>query len=193
MVVKIKILLAVCLILGSLNLPIMADDQIKNEQAATQPAMGPTPEMRQFAFLLGTWDVAQSWKMDPAKEEWTDSKAVSTFVNLYDGCGIHQSYEGEVMNMPFKGTGLSAFNRETGKWQSVWLDNMGAAIGYYEGYYKDGKMVVQGEDTYGGQKYITRITTLNYTAQRFEWTLEMSMDGGKTFITTGKAVYTKPK
>ncbi len=53
------------------------------------------------------------------------------------------------------------------------------------------KTVLTGEDIYKERKYISRISTYNETSISFDWKMEHSMDGGKTFMTSGMAHYTR--
>ncbi len=164
----------------------------KSEMTAEgMPPMGPPEEMQQIAHLAGTWDVTQDWKMDPSDQEWQTSEGVAKYEMILGGAAMRHTFDSEMMGMPFEGLGLLAFNRETEKWQQTWTDNMGAHISYYEGHYKDGKMVFTHEAVWQGQKYQDRITIHNIKDNSFDWTYELSMDGGKTWHTTGKAQYTK--
>ena len=93
--------------------------------------------------------------------------------------------------MPFTGLTVECFDRETGKWQSVWTDNISARITLYEGVEEAGGLVMVGEEMWQGQKSIGRITTYNLTENSFDWMMESSFDGGKSFIVTATAKYTK--
>jgi hypothetical protein len=165
----------------------------KSEEMTSQemPPMGPPEEMKMMKDVVGVYDVEQQWRMDPASEEWETSNGVATYELILDGAAVRHTYESEMMGMPFHGLGLIAFNRETGKWQQAWVDNMGAQISYYEGNYKDGQMVTVGEEKWQGQTYLARITVYNMEPDGFDWKYEMSMDGGKEYFTSGKAHYTK--
>ena len=181
----------VCIIVAA---AIAGDSDNNTDQALSDfGPIGPPEEMQQIAHLAGEWDVTMSWKMDPTSEEWTTTKGKSHYMSVLDGCGMHYSYKETSSESTFEGSGLLAFNRETGKWQSMWMDNMSAAISLYEGDFKNGEMVVGGEDYWNGMKYISRLTTYNITDNRFDWKFEMSLDEGKTFATVGKMVYTRAK
>jgi len=173
---------------------IAGDSDNKQDRAMSNfGPTGPPDEMKQIANFAGTWDVVMSWKMDPASEEWNTSRATAIYMSVLDGCGIHYTYTEKNPESKFEGSCLLAFSRETGKWQSMWMDNMSAAMSLYEGDFKNGEMVVSDQDYWNGMKYISRMTIYNITNNRFEWKYEMSMDDGKTFATTGKAVYSRAK
>ncbi len=172
-----------------LAVAVMAADTTKTQQPQ-MPPMGPPPQMKDVMFLIGTWDVTTKFTMGDTTK-WEVSTGTCKWESVADGCALFNTMEGTMMNMPFKGIGTTSFNRETGKWQMTWLDNMSAFISLYTGDFKDGKLVTSGEDLYQGQKMITRVTMHDITPTKFEEMFEMSTDGGKTFTVNGKAVYTK--
>lgn len=192
---KVKTLFLLAMVICVLGAATIASDHgDKAEKSAEEYGpQGAPEELKQLSSLIGSWNVEQSFKMDPSSEKWDHSKGTAMFMDIYDGCALHYSYESIDAEENFKGTGMIAFNRETQKWQSIWFDNMAASIGLYEGDFTDGKLVVSGEDQWNGMKFISRITTFNITDDRFEWKYEMSTDGGQNFVTTGNAVYTRAK
>ena len=155
-------------------------------------AMGAPPEMKECRMLIGDWDVVQKWKMDPTSDEWMTEEGTSTFEYALDGATVIQHFESQMMGMPFAGLGMTSFNRETGMWQTSWVDNMGAQIMLMEGDMHDDKMVMDGTGLWNSQKYWARVSFYNMTDDRFEWSYEMSMDG-KNFVQTGHMVYSKKK
>jgi len=190
---KLRALFALSMIIVIIGAMAIAGDHDNQGHEMDMSQMGAPEEMKDVQFLIGTWDVEQEWKMDPAIDEWTKSTGKCVFMDVYDGCALHQTYESEMMGMPFKGSGMIAFNRQKSVWQSVWFDNMGASIGYYEGDFKDGKLSTIGDEMWDGQPYFARVTSYNLSDNKFDWMYEMSMDGGKNYFIAGKAVYTKVK
>lgn len=175
---------------------IMAAASFAQEEGAEDMMgpMGPPPEMKEIAFLVGTWDVAMEWRMTP-ESEWIPSPGKATYMYVLDGAAMHMNYSGEMgPDMPpFAGSMIQCYNREMKKWQSAWVDNMAAQISYYTGDMVGDTVTLSGEDIYGGQKMLSRVRTFNHTETSFDWTMENSMDGGKTFWLSGKAKYTKTK
>jgi hypothetical protein len=173
---------------------IMAAAALAADKPATSEAppmqMGAPAEMKQLAMLIGTWDVAAQVKPGP-NAEWVASKATCTFTSILDGAGMQEAYQGDFGGMPFNGTGIFCYNRETKKWQTSWIDNMSAMLSLYEGDYSNGKLVCSGEDKMNGMVMQSRISMSNITDKKFDWLLEESMDGGKTWMQFMKAVYTK--
>ncbi len=157
---------------------------------AEMPAMGPPAEMKQLEAMNGTYAVKFSYKMDPAQKEWIETDATAVFSMVVGGGAQQLDFKGSMMGMPFSGLGLTSYDRETQKWQTAWVDSMGARISVYTGDFKDGKMVVTGKDQTAGMTYHSRLTTHSITDTGFEWMYEMSMDG-TNFMETAKATYTK--
>jgi len=156
--------------------------------------MGPPPEMKEIAFLEGTWSVAMEWRMTP-EEEWVAAPGTATYMYVLDGAAMHMNYAGEMGPdlPPMTGTMIQCYDRETKMWQSVWVDNMGARISLYTGTKVGDTTSLTGEDMYQGETMLTRIRTFNHTETSFDWTMENSSDGGKTFWMSGRAKYTKSK
>jgi predicted nucleic acid-binding Zn ribbon protein len=87
-----------------------------------------------------------------------------------------------------------SYDRETGQWQTSWIDNMAARQVLYTGHMSGDSAVVTGQDMWEGiMVYEARITTVKLTDDKFEWYFDMSTDGGESWWTSGKAVYTRVK
>lgn len=171
---------------------VWAADPAQTEAPAGMPPMGAPAEMKQAANLVGEFTVAMKYNMGDTTQ-WMESSGTLSNVLILDGSAIEGVFNSTFMGMPMNGKGITCYHREKKKWQMTWVDNMGAALSFYEGDFKDGKLVVQGEDVMQGQTYLTRITYSNITPQKHDWLLEMSADGGKTFVPGLRAVYTRKK
>ena len=193
--------MTIALTLGALCLaavtPSYADHHDKGqaqdapaEGEAGMPPMGPPPEMAQLEAMNGEYAVEFFFKMTPMDEEWTETAATAVVSTVAGGGAQQLLFEGEMMGMPFSGIGLTSYDRETGKWQSTWVDSMGARISMYTGDFADGKMVVTGTDLGQGMTYHSRLTTYNITDEGWDWKYEMSMDG-ENYIEGAKATYTR--
>ena len=185
---KITILfLALALVAVGVYLPA------QNEQPAEEemPPMGPPPEMQEVNGLVGNWDVVMKSKWDPNDTAWTETKGVCEYKLIAGGAALMMDYKGEMMGMPFLGISVQCFDRETGKWQSIWTDNVGARISVYEGVKEGDKLVMIGEELWQGQKALGRLTTYNHTDDSFDWLMESSYDNGETFVVTATARYTR--
>ena len=182
---RVMMILLAVLVTG---LPVLA--QQKGDSAMPQmPSFGPPAEMQQVAKFVGTWKFQGEMRMDPTKE-WTKSEATCVFSYVAGGAALQMEYTGPMMGMEMKGLGLTGFDRETGKWQSIWTDNLAGRISYYEGDFKDGKLVVTGKDTMQGMTMYTRMTDYDITDKTIQWMMESSMDG-QTWAPVMRGTYTK--
>jgi len=179
---------ALCFGIGAVSLA--DDDKGQGQAEGGMPPMGPPPEMKQIESMNGEYKVKFSFKMNPASTEWTETEATAVLSTVAGGGAQQLKFEGNMMGMPFSGIGLTSYDRENKKWQTTWVDSMGARISMYTGTFKDGKMVVAGKDKGQGMTFDSRLTTYNITEKGFDWKYEMSTDG-TNFIEGAKATYTR--
>lgn len=190
-----KLTVAAAILISLLALSMQAAAQGTDSTKAQQgmPPMGPPEEMKQVAYLVGTWDFTMKFKMNPTDTSWTDSKGTAKYAYVYGGAAIMSTIEEQMMGMPFTGGTLMCYDRETKKWQTSWIDNMAARLTIYTGIHTATGSVFQGEDMMMGKSYLSRMTTSNHTPTSFDWKGEMSEDAGKTWMTWGTAKYAKRK
>ncbi len=184
-----KLCLRISFLICCLSIASLAIAQ--GEQSQGMPQMGQPPEMKTLAYLLGDWDVDMKMKMSDTSTTWTDFKGTAHCTSLLDGCTYQTDFETDMGGMKMKGMSLISYDREASRWQNVWIDNMTARITIYEGERKNDTLTVMGKELYMGKEYLTRILTFNETPSRYEWKIESSLDGGKTFIPMGFATYIK--
>lgn len=84
-----------------------------------------------LAKLAGKWTyVAKNRMMPEAPEQ--ESKGISENKLIIGGRFLQQTIKGEFeMNgqaMPFEGLGLMGFDKQSGQYQAVWMDNMSTAM-----------------------------------------------------------------
>lgn len=168
----------------------MAGDSIPADSLTLMPPSGIPDQMKQMAFLVGDWDCESKMNLGDSVH-WFESKGVAHNSWTAGGAAIQTVYESEIMGQPFVGLGLLCFNRQTAKWQQSWVDNSGAYLSVYDGTLTDGKLVIEGEDWENGRKLRSRETMFNMTPTRYDWTMEVSRDGGATFTVLLKATYAK--
>jgi hypothetical protein len=110
--------------------------------------MKPGAEHQQLAKMIGTWDVDAKLWMDP-KAPPTESKATAQFTSVYEGRYIKQDFQGDMMGMPYSGTGYEGFDRGLGVYTAVWMDSMSTGM-----FTQTGKASADGKTiTYGGEMY----------------------------------------
>jgi len=190
------VLTAAALCLGAVA-PSFADHHVKGDSQegqehgkAPMPPMGPPEEMKQLEAMNGEYTVKFFFKMNPMDEEWIETEATAVLSSVVGGGAQQMIFEGQMMGMPFSGLGLTSYDRETKKWQTTWVDSMGARISMYTGDVEEGRIVVTGKDMAQGGTFHSRLTTYNITDTGYDWKYEMSMDG-TNYMEGAKAVYTR--
>ena len=116
---------------------------------------------------------------------------VSATLSMVAGGAVQQMvYTGEMMAMTMHGLSLLCYDRATGKWQQIWVDNFAGNMTMYYGTYEDGKCVMQGTGLMEGQEVHTRVTTIHDSADSMTWQMENSTDG-KSWWVSMKGTYTR--
>ena len=190
-------LFALTAIFGALVLALSLAFAEQNEGEGVPEGMpegmpsGPPEEMKVVAELVGTWDAAVEMRMDPTAE-FMSVNGVSEYSLLCGGAVLQDKYTSEMDGKPFEGLGHTSYNPGTGEWMDTWVDNMGGHMSVYVGKeQKDGTVVQEGKDYMMGQEWLTRITRWPIKDGKFNWQLEHSTDGGKSWAVYMKMSYTK--
>jgi len=109
-------------------------DMSEEEAAAMErwmEAATPNEHHEWLEQLIGEWDVTTT--MYGMGEEPTKSRATASYSWLHEGRWVAQEFEGQMMGMPFSGTGILGYDNFKQKYVSIWLDDMSTAILLYEG------------------------------------------------------------
>lgn len=160
---------------------------------AEMPPMGKPAEMDDLAWLQGEWDVDMEFKMDPMSEEWTQGTASAVTKPVLNGCANRTDFTGEIMGMPFHGIDHTTWNREYERYESVWMDDMGAKMTVMHGQLVDDVMIMEGPDKMQGEEYLNRFTSEKKSNDEVYWVMAMSFDGGKTWNDHMRMTYTRKK
>lgn len=171
------------------GLPITARAQ---ETAAEMPPMGRPAQMDEIAFMIGEWTVAMEMRMGP-EAPFTSITGTATTSAVLDGCVQRMDFQADVMGMPMHGIDHTTYNRNTERFESIWVDNMGANFTSMHGGMKDGKFVLEGQNKMMGRDVYMRSTSEKRSDDEVYWTMDESYDGGKTWTTTMKMTYTRKK
>ncbi|HKI84145.1 MAG TPA: DUF1579 family protein [Candidatus Krumholzibacteria bacterium] len=186
----IRIFAVVTLTILSLSsVPVLAQDEAGQGE---MPPMGPPAQMKEIAFMQGEWTVDMQVKMDPSAD-WQSYKGEATVAPTLDGCMQRMDFASEFMGMPFKGIGLDTFNRETGQYESYWIDTMSAHMSMMAGDFEDGKLTMSGEDMQMGQHVLTKAWGEKKGEDEVYWEMSLSPDQGKTWMTNMKMTYHRKK
>jgi hypothetical protein len=164
----------------------------QDEAEEGMPPMGPPAQMKDIAFMQGKWTVDMQLKMDPS-QDWQSYTGQATVKPELDGCLQTMDFTSEMQGTPFKGRGFDTFNRETGQYESFWIDSMSAHMSKMAGNWEKGQLVMTGEDTMMGKPEMLRTISEKKSDDEVYFEMSVSMDEGKTWITNMKMTYHRVK
>lgn len=170
--------------------PALADHH-KGGDAPAMPPMGKPAEMSKLDFFHGEWNVTMEFKATPDAAEWTKAGGHAVVEPILDGVANRMTYTGEIMGMPFNGYDTTTYNREYQRYESVWLDSMGAKFSVFRGDFEDGKLVMKGTDKQMGVEYHAKMTTEVRSEDEIYWVMYMSTDEGATWEEGMRMTYTR--
>ncbi len=149
---------------------------LRAQTPAPQGPPVPGPEIHQFDFWVGDWEIGPS--------------AHSKIEKVSDGLAILESWTGGDGK---HGSSLNTYNLVSKKWQQFWVGT-GTPVLELSGGLVDGKMVMSGERlTRAGIKVIDRITWTPNADGTVHQLWEFSKDGGATWATIFQNTYTRKK
>jgi hypothetical protein len=146
---------------------------------AQAPAQKPcsAPEAAQFDFWVGEWEA--NWE-ENAAAKMPKGRGTNRITKAMDGCVIEEQFDGQEA-IGLRGMSVSVYVPQTKEWKQTWVDNSGGYLGFGGGF-KDGEMVLVREAVGPkGARFHQRMVWKNITADRFDWSWERSLDGGKTW------------
>lgn len=128
-------------------------------------------EARQFDFWIGEWE---TYTPDGSL---AGTNSISL---LQDSCLILESWRSH--GSEYTGTSYNFYNRRTGRWQQLWIDNQGGNL-QLEGNFNGTAMVLQSEELPNQDKklQIDRITWTPNDDGTVRQLWEVSTDKGKTW------------
>jgi hypothetical protein len=138
-------------------------------------------ERRQFDFWIGEWDLR--WEKD--------GRGTNIIRTTLDGCVITEEFDG-APSIPLRGSSVSTFSRQLGKWQQTWVDNQAGYLDFV-GEFKDGRMVLQRKAMLEGKEIVQRMVWYNITKDKLDWNWERSEDAGKSWKVLWKIAYIRKK
>jgi hypothetical protein len=138
-------------------------------------------ERRQFDFWIGEWDLR--WEKD--------GRGTNIIRTTLDGCVITEEFDG-TPSIPLRGSSVSTFSRQLGKWQQSWVDNQAGYLDFV-GEFKDGRMVLERKAMLEGKEIVQRMVWYNIAKEKLDWNWERSEDGGKTWKVLWKIHYSRKK
>ena len=147
----------------------------QTQTAAPQPCSD--IRQKQMDFWLGDWVL--TWPGNKAGEVAHGKNMVK---RIMDGCVVQENFSGEDSS-PLRGTSVSLFDLNSGKWKQTWVDNEGSYLDFVgEFNAKDGQMILARESAKpDGTKSMQRMVFKNISHDEFDWSWEASSDEGKTW------------
>lgn len=139
------------------------------------------PEHRQLDYWVGEWDV-----VDQATKKQAGSSSIE---KRLDGCMIFESWKG---SGGYTGHSFNLYNRETKKWQQVWVDSQGQRIDFTGELREDG-MYYEGPFRSQGKEVQSRMKFLKLPEGQVRQLWEQSADNGKTWKVLFDGLYVKKK
>jgi hypothetical protein len=113
---------------------------------AWMASMHPGPQHEMLAGLAGTWSAEVTMWMGPGAEPMKSGGTIEAAM-LFDGRVLRESHGGSMMDQPFEGLAFTGYDNNTGRYWSVWMDNMGTGVYPSEGSYDEasGKLTFEGD------------------------------------------------
>lgn len=154
-------------------------------QAIPEPAAdGISPacsadEFRQFDFWIGHWSVQGANSPVPNAENRITREA--------HGCFVREEYHN---GQGYTGSSTNWYDRSTGQWNQLWIDNSGLVLRLAGGLDAPGKMVLEGLRVTGdGTEVTDRITWTDQGDGTVRQYWQASTDGGATWQVAFDGVY----
>jgi hypothetical protein len=155
-------------------------------QAKSKAAPTPceAPQQKQFDFWVGEWNL--TW---PGEKPGEVGHGTNSIKRIMDGCIVQESFSGgDAMHL--RGTSVSVFDTNSGRWKQTWVDNEGGYLDFV-GDFKSGQMTLQRETIRDGAKILQRMVWKNISSNEMDWSWEASRDGGKTWQVNWPIHYTR--
>lgn len=152
--------------------PEMTPEQQAMMEAWTK-AMQPGEPHEKLAELAGEYEMTVKTWMDPNGEPEV-TKGTARYEMIMGGRYLQETVEGNMMDQPFHGMGLTGYDNVKKKYWGAWVDNMSTGLTVGEGDYNaDG--VLEMHSTYNdpltGDAKTVRTTTVHRDdgSMLFEW------------------------
>jgi hypothetical protein len=133
------------------------------------------PHQKELEFWVGEWDL--TWPGDTAGQV---AHGTNSIKRTMDGCVVQENFSGHNA-MHLRGMSVSTYDTRNHAWKQTWVDNEGGYLDFVGGF-KDGEMILARDLTRpDGSKAKQRMVFKNISQNEFDWSWELSTDGGKTW------------
>lgn len=138
--------------------------------ASIGAAQEPPKEMEHFKTDVGTWD-AEISTLNPADPNAKPEISKGSETNfLMGGMWLISHFKGEMMGMPFEGSGQFGFNPESKKYAGTWVDTMSPFAMTVEGTWDEKTQTMTqmgtGKDPAGNEQKLKLTTVYNKDGSR---------------------------
>jgi hypothetical protein len=160
---------AVVLLQTAAATALSAQDSTTAPAPVAQARNCEAPEHRQFDFWVGVWEVINQGK----------KAGVNRITKEEQGCLIREQWTG----LRSTGQSMNFYDRLTGQWHQVWIDNSGDVL-TFRGKYADRRLNYTGESRgEGGKRVIHELTFFNNADGTVRQFWRASEDNGRTWET----------
>jgi hypothetical protein len=106
--------------------PAMSAEQ-QAMMAAWARSMAVGEPHQRLARMAGEWDMTTKAWMAPGEPPQV-TKGTVTNTMLLGGRVLQSQHKGEMMGQPFEGLGLTGYDNVTGRYWTIWIDNMSTGL-----------------------------------------------------------------
>ena len=136
-----------CLIIFSFQSLAQDGEQMDAEMQAWMEYMTPGEMHKMLQKSDGTWHTKITMWMAPGTEAMM-SEGTTMNEMILGGRYQKSTHKGEMMDMPFEGMNLLAFDNATEQFYSVWIDNMGTGMMLAKGKFDEASKKVDMKGTF---------------------------------------------
>ena len=155
----------------------------------TQPSTPcDSPEVSQFDFWLGEWDL--SWPAEQTGGK-PDERATGTnrIERLFGECVVEENFA--TADGSLQGRSLSVFDTENGLWRQTWVDNTGGYLLFSGDFDGENMELRTSEVERGDETIVNRMVFHNIGEMSLQWDWQGSRNGGETWTDLWTIAYTR--
>ena len=147
-----------------------------------------SPEVFQFDFWLGEWDL--SW---PAVQTGgkPGERAIGTnrIERLFGQCVVEENFAAAGGSL--QGRSLSVFDPGSGLWRQTWVDNTGGYLLFSGGFDGENMELRTSEVERGDETIVNRMVFHDIGETSLQWDWQGSRNGGETWTELWTIAYTR--
>lgn len=138
--------------------------------------------LERLKFFLGEWELETRGSRSDGSIRI--GKARTKAYYILDKTAIQDDFYALDNNnqVIFRGTSIRSFNRQSGKYQMVWVMPGVSGITDISGVMSNGKLVTTGKGYDGRGEFLERFEYYNITPDSYSFKMDRSYDGGQTWM-----------